>query len=124
MTEEQRTQCHLIIHGTAKKAGAAGTAGGLFGIFGSLASDATILSGLEIAMIVRLGREVFDKDITDSVAMGILGAVAGTVAGKGAVSVITGLIPGIGAIANGAASVATVEAIGWAVAEGFDNGDF
>lgn len=123
MTDLQKDRCNEIIHGAALKATAAGGFSGLFGAVGALAGDATVLSAIEIAMIVKLGK-VFNREISDSIATGILGAVAGTVVGKGAASVLTSLLPGIGAIANGAASAGTVEAIGWAVANGFDNGDF
>ena len=123
MTSHQKDRCNEIIHSTALKATAAGTAGGLFGALGSVATDATILSGLEIVMVINLGK-VFNKEISESVATGIFSAVAGTVVGKGAAGALLSAIPGIGAIANGAAAAGTIEAIGWAVANGFDDGKY
>lgn len=118
MTELQKEKCKRIIHSTAASAGATGAGSGLFGPLTAFAADATILSGLEIAMIIRLGK-VFDQEISESIAGSILGAVAGTVVGKGAASVLT-FIPIVGAFANSAAAAGTVEAVGWAAAKMLD----
>lgn len=122
MTEIQKQRCHEIIHGAAIKAGVAGAGFGIFGTIGAFTGDAVAMSAIEIAMIIKLGN-VFGREISDSVATSIAGAVTATLVGKGAASILAS-IPGIGAVANSAASSGTVELIGWAVADGFDKGEF
>jgi len=129
MTNVQEIACKKIIHGTAKAAAAVGVGAGLLSkvTLGTAGLAKRVpLAALEIKMIIDLGK-VFEREITDSVAEGILGAVLATIGGKVAASVasdLVGWIPVVGEVTGGATAAATVEALGWAVANGLDNGDF
>lgn len=129
MTNAQEIACKKIIHGTATSAAAVGVGSGLLakvtlGMAGF--AKRVPLAALEIKMVIELGN-VFEREITDSVAEGILGAALATIGGKVAASVasdLVGWIPVVGEVTGGATAAATVEALGWAVANGLDKGEF
>lgn len=81
------------------------------------------LSLVEIKMIIQLG-SVFGIKVSKTLATSLLGAVAGSIGGKTIANALTFWIPGVGQAVNAATAVSTVEAIGWAVAKKFDNGDY
>ncbi|MBE6875907.1 MAG: hypothetical protein E7496_04165 [Ruminococcus sp.] len=125
MTSLQKDRCEYKIHTTAKTAAGIGAGGSL--IPGLHLVKRVPLAALEIKMVIDLAK-IFDKDIDESLAQAILSAALATAGGKivaGAVSDgLAGFIPGIGAIVGGATAAATVEAVGWAVVDLLDSGEF
>ena len=114
MTNNQKSDCQVIIHGAS---GSAALVGG--GMAQLPCSDTVALIPIQIAMVVALG-EVFDIELTDSAAKGIvLGTGAGYI-GRAASQILVGWIPGIGNLINSSTAVGLTEFIGWAVVKKFD----
>lgn len=124
-----KERCELKIHSTAKKAAGIGFGGGLLpGLsLGFKVAKSVPLAAIEIKLVIDLAR-IFGKDIDDSLAQAILSAALATVGGKIAASavgdVVSSFIPGVSAVVGGATAAATVEAVGWAVVDLLDSGEF
>lgn len=107
MTEEHFSKCSIAIHTAAVAAAGAG-------FIPVPVADAIPISAAQVAMVVALGK-IFDQQITDSAAKGIIGAAASTLVGRSLVK----LIPVVGwAVSAGVAGIIT-EIIGWTVAIDF-----
>ena len=117
MTTDQREKCHLIIHGASTAA--AGVAAGLAQL---PCADAALIVPTQIAMVVAIGR-VFGVHISDSVGKGLVTSMAGMWLGKGIVSVAIGWVPFLGNAVNAATAAGITEAMGWIVADKFDQGE-
>ena len=117
MTEAQRGSCHAIIH-TASTA-AAGVGAGLAQI---PLSDSAVIIPIQITMVVSLGK-VFNVHITDSAAKGAILGMVGMYLGRSASQLLLGWIPGLGNAINAATAASLTEAIGWAIAKKFDQGE-
>ena len=115
MTEDQRQECHVIIHGTATAG--AGAAAAMAQIPGA---DNVALVGLEVGMVIALGR-VFGVSVTESGAKSLVAAYAGTLVGRGVSQVLIGWIPGLGNAVNAGTAAAVIESLGWAVVADFSN---
>lgn len=116
MTSDQNDKCHGIIH-TASVA-AAGVGAGLAQL--PLTDSAAILP-IQIGMIVALGK-VFDVELTDSAAKGLILGTAGGFVGRAASQILLGWIPVLGNAINATTAAALTEAMGWAIAKKFDSG--
>ena len=116
MTDEQKTQCHVIIHGAATSA--AGVAAAMAQLPGL---DNAPLMAIETVMVVSLGK-VFGVDVLETTAKGIIMSYLATAVGRGLFQFGVGWIPLLGNAVNAATAFGVVEAMGWAVAADFDNG--
>ncbi len=74
-------------------------------------ADAIPISAAQVTMVLTLGK-IFDQEITESAAKGLIGAAASTFIGRNLVKVI----PVAGWIASAAVAAGVTEAIGWTVA--------
>lgn len=87
-------------------------------------SDSALLIPIQTTMIAAIYK-VYDEEITDGIIAGALKATATSAIGKGVVGNLFKLIPGIGSIVGGVVNagvaVSLTEAIGFGVANGFEN---
>ncbi len=104
--KSKKERCEKIIHTAAIACGGVGTG------FAQLPlADSAIITPIQIAMIVNLGK-VFDREITDSMAVGIIGSLSGAILGRSVSAVLFGWFPVIGNMVNTATAVGLTEAIG------------
>lgn len=115
MPKDLYDKCNVIIHGASVACGAVGA-----GMAQLPCADAVPITTAQIGMIVALG-QVFELDITDGVAKGIIAGMSGTFIGRGIVQVAFGWIPGAGNAINTATAAGLTEVIGWAAADQFYN---
>ena len=109
MTEDQLVKCNLAIHSAATASGAAGA-------IPIPVADAVPITAAQVAMVLALGK-IFEQEITESVAKGLIGAAASTFVGRNLIK----LIPVAGWVASAAVAAGVTEAIGWTVAVDFAN---
>lgn len=109
MTIDQFAKCKMAIH-TASVAAGAEAVILIPGI------DAIPITATQITMIIALGK-IFDQQISESVAKGIVGAAASTFVGRNLVK----FIPFAGMAVSAAISAGITEAIGWTAAVDFAN---
>lgn len=114
MTDEQNSSCHKIIHTAATSAGAIGA-----GLAQLPMSDNLAIMPIQIAMVASLGK-VFGRDLSETTIKALLGAAAGTIAGRTASQVLLGWIPFLGNAINASSAFGVTEAIGWKIANDFD----
>lgn len=105
--DDLKTKCNVIIHG-ASTASAAACAG----IAQIPLADNAVLAPIQIAMIVSVAK-VFDQNIGEGVARGLLSTFAATFVGRGVTQVLFGWVPFMGNALNSATAAALTEAIGW-----------
>jgi uncharacterized protein (DUF697 family) len=117
MTDDQKQQCHLIIHTAATAS--AGIAAGLAQV---PLSDSALIVPIQITMIVSLGL-VFDVHLTEAAAKGIALGMVGTYVGRAVSQVLLGWIPVLGNALNATTAAGLTEAMGWAVANRFEQGE-
>ena len=115
MTDSQRTQCHAIIHTATAACAAVG--GGMAQL---PMADAIPITGLQITMVISLGK-VFDKALTESAAKAIIAGVTGSSLGRLISQMLVGWIPGWGNAINATTAASITEALGWKIAEQFDS---
>jgi len=72
-------------------------------------------------MIVSIAK-VFDQNIGEGVARGLLSTFAATFVGRGVTQVLFGWVPFMGNALNSATAAALTEAIGWMAADHFAKG--
>ena len=120
MTSEQESKCHAIIH--TASAGAAAAGGGLAqaALFGA---DSAVIVPIQIGMIISFG-VVFGKTISKTTAKSILKTKTATAVGRKVSSILFGWMPGIGNVINATTAAGVTEALGWYVADAFDNDEF
>ena len=118
MTDEQKAKCHVAIHTASAAAAAVG--GGLAQIPGS---DNVVLTPIQLTMTIALGK-VFGKSLSDSTALEAIGSVAASTVGRTVSQVLIGWVPGIGNVINATTAASITEALGWAIANEFDKGNF
>ena len=118
MTSEQKSKCHVIIHGASSAAGAVG--GGLAQI---PCSDNAVIVPIQIGMIISLGA-VFGKTISKTTAKSILKTGTATNVGRGISQILVGWIPVFGNVINATTAAGVTEALGWYVANAFDKDEF
>ena len=117
MTDDQKEQCHVIIH-TASTA-AAGIGAGLAQL---PVADSVLLVPIQIGMIIGLGK-VFGVEVTEATAKGVALSMAGMYVGRAASQVLLGWIPVLGNAINSATAAGITEAMGWTVAKRFAQGE-
>ena len=118
MTSVQKKKCNAIIHGAS--VAAAGAAAGLAQIPGS--DNAAILP-IQIAMTISLG-EIFGKSLTKNAAITIIGTATASTVGRTVSQFLVGWIPGLGNAINAGTAASVTEALGWTIANGFDDDVF
>ncbi len=101
------SKAHAIIHGAAASAAAAGA--GLAQIPGS---DNAVITPIQIAMIIALGR-LHGADVGEQAAMTMLSTASAGIIGRTASQFIFGWIPGAGNAINAATAAGITEIIGW-----------
>ncbi|WP_029199994.1 hypothetical protein [Oribacterium sp. NK2B42] len=116
MTKEQKNKCHKIIHTSSAAAASVGL--GLANIPGS---DCVPLNGIQIAMVIGLGK-VFGKTLTEATATSAVATTMAGSAGKYIANLLTGWIPGVGNAVNGTIAFSITEFLGWTIAKEFDVG--
>lgn len=114
--DDLKTKCNVIIHG-ASTASAAACAG----IAQIPLADNAVLAPIQVAMIVSIAK-VFDQNIGEGVARGLLSTFAATFVGRGVTQVLFGWVPFMGNALNSATAAALTEAIGWMAADHFAKG--
>ncbi|HEV8003717.1 MAG TPA: hypothetical protein VGP63_27880 [Planctomycetaceae bacterium] len=117
MTPDQKSKCHVIIHGAATSG--AGVAAAMAQLPGA---DNFPLTAIEIAMVIALG-QVFSVSVTESGAKSIIAGFLGTIVGRGVSQVLFGWVPVFGNAINASTAAGVIEALGWAVAADFANND-
>ncbi len=118
MTDRQRIRCHAIIHGASASAGAVGAG------FAQLpGAHAVLIVPIQVAMIAALGR-VFGLEVTKTAARSVIYATLGTMLGRGATTVLPRFIPGVGNVLNATVAAGITEALGWALAQQMEVGEF
>lgn len=113
ITEEQKTQCHAIIHAASAAAGGVGAAGAQLPV-----ADNAVIIPIQISMIIGLGK-VFDLEITKSIANGIIKSAAASFVGRGVSQVLFGWVPIAGNAINTATAAGITETIGWLAVKEF-----
>lgn len=113
LSERELKSCHAIIHSASVAAGGVGT--GLAQLPGS---DNIALLPIQVGMIIALG-SVFDINIVESTAKGLIRNFSAAIAGRTISQVLVGWFPGIGNAINTATAAGLTEAIGWMAAKNF-----
>lgn len=114
MPAELKRKCHMAIH-TATVGAVAGGASPI------PISDAVIISGVQVAMIIKLGR-VFDISISESTAKSIASVSITQTAGKAIFTNALKVFPPtkiISCVVGGAIAGTLTETLGWVVADDF-----
>lgn len=109
MTQSQLEKCNIAIHGASIACGAAGA-------IPLPVADAIPITGTQVGMVIALGK-IFNQQISESAAKGLIGAAASTLVGRSLVK----LIPVAGWIASAGVAAGVTEAIGWSIAVDFAN---
>lgn len=106
-------KCKDIIHGCSIGCGGIGT-----GLAQIPASDNALIAPIQIGMIISLGK-VFDLNITESAAKGIIKSIGATYTGRTITQYLIGWFPGIGNAINTATAAGITEAVGWLAVKNF-----
>lgn len=114
--DDLKKKCNVIIHG-ASTASAAACAG----IAQIPLADNAVLAPIQVTMIVSIAK-VFDQNIGEGVARGLLSTFAATFVGRGVTQVLIGWVPGIGNMVNSGTAAALTEAVGWMAVDHFAKG--
>lgn len=115
MLEDRRDKCHAIIHGAAVTTGGIGA-----GLAQIPLADSIPITAAQVAMIVAIAK-VYDIDLAEGTAKGLLGGFSASVVGRNVAGVLIGWIPGIGNALKASTAAALTEAIGWAAVHHFEN---
>ena len=118
MTNSECAKCNGIIHTASAAAGAVG-----FGLAQIPGSDSVPLVGIQTTMIISLG-SVFGKKLDESAAKAALAGTASTVIGRSISQILIGWMPGIGNAVNATTAAGITEAIGWKIANDFDDEEY
>lgn len=116
MTSEQKKKCHKIIHSASVSAAAVGA-----GLAKVPLADSAILVPIQLTMVISLGK-VFGRTISESSGKAAIASASATAIGRTAVKTLTGWIPIAGEIISASTAASLTEAIGWLIAEEFDEG--
>ena len=107
LTDIQRIKCNAIIHAASAASGGVG-----FGLAQIPTSDNLIITPIQVAMCVSLGK-VFGIELSKSSAQGFVAAELGALVGRAAAQVVGGWIPGYGNAVNCCTAVTITEVLGW-----------
>lgn len=111
INENEKTKCHAIIHSASAASGVAGA-----GLAWIPCSDSVIISGLQIGMVISIGK-VFGIKVTKSMAKAAIAAAAATTAGRTVSQLATFWIPFANVAINASTATGITEFIGWQIAE-------
>jgi len=117
VTESQKENCHLIIHGASTAAAGVGA-----GLAQLPLSDSIVLIPIQVSMVIALGK-VFDVELTEAAAKGVIFTGVAATVGRAVSQVLVGWIPGIGNAINATTAASVTEALGWGIAARFDRGE-
>ena len=115
LPQDMQKQCHGIIHAAAVACGGVGT-----GLAQIPAADSVVITPIQISMITALAK-VFDLDITEGAAKGLIASAGAGIAGRTASQFLFGWIPVVGNAINTATAAGLTEAIGWIAVQHFYN---
>ncbi|MGI9626124.1 MAG: hypothetical protein ACR2QM_04755 [Longimicrobiales bacterium] len=118
MTNDQKRECELIIHGAAVAAGAVGA-----GAAQLPGADAVLIMPIQVAMIIALGKKLGIK-VSQSAARSAAYATLGTIVGKGASALLVRRIPGLGNVVNAGIAGGVTEVLGRTVMQQMAQGEF
>jgi len=107
MSEEHYKKCSVAIH-TASAASAA------VGFIPIPMVDAIPISAAQVTMVIALGK-IFNQELTETAAKGLIGAAASTFVGRNLVK----FIPIVGWIVSSGVAAVITEIIGWTAAIDF-----
>ncbi|MEQ3306512.1 hypothetical protein AAA294_03390 [Fusobacterium varium] len=115
MLETREEKCHAIIHGAAVATGALGA-----GLAQIPFADTVPITAIQVGMIISIGK-VFDIDISESTAKGLIAGFATSVVGRNVAGVVFGWVPVFGNAVKATTATGLTEAIGWAAVKHFEN---
>lgn len=115
MLETRNEKCHAIIHSAAAGAGAIGA-----GLAQIPLADSIPITTIQVGMIMSIAK-VFDVELSEGAAKGLLGGFAAGVVGRNVVGVAFGWVPGFGNALKATTASALTETIGWAAVKHFEN---
>lgn len=115
MYEDRKDKCYAIIHGAAVTTGAIGA-----GLAQIPLADSIPITAAQVAMIVAIAK-VYDVDLVEGSAKGLLGGFSASVVGRNVAGVLVGWMPIIGNALKASTAAALTEAIGWAAVNHFEN---
>ena len=113
LSSEEQKACHSIIHTASASAAAVGA-----GLAQLPLADNVIITPIQVTMIISLGK-VFEQEITQTVAKGLLGGFIANFVGRGVAQVAFGFLPGIGNVSNAVTAATITESIGWLCVDHF-----
>lgn len=108
-------KCHAIIHGAS-----AATAGIGAGLAQIPFADAVPIMTLQVGMVVSLA-SVFDIELTEGAAKGLVASFAGTTLGRSIVGATIGWVPIVGNTIKASTAGVLTETIGWTAVRHFEN---
>ena len=111
MNFPEKVKCNVIIHSASVAAGAIGAATAQIPF-----ADSIPLSGIQIAMIMSLGKAVFGIKLSKTAASAIIHACAASFVGRTVVKNTTGWIPVAGNVISASTASGLTEIMGWFVA--------
>ena len=114
MTSREKGLCNGIIHSASVAAAAIG--GGLAQV---PTSDNLLITPIQVTMAISLGK-VFGIDLDQSAAKAAVSSAAAAGIGRATSQVLIGWIPGVGNIINATTAATITEAIGWIMANEFE----
>lgn len=118
MTSEQKKKCHAAIHTASASAAAVGA-----GLAKIPLADSAVLVPIQLTMVISIGK-VFGRTISESAAKAAIASASATAIGRTIVKTVVGWIPVAGEIVSATTAASLTEAIGWLVAQEFDEGKF
>ena len=111
--EDMMNKCHAIIHSASVSCGGVAVASAQIPT-----SDNAVIVPIQIGMIIGLG-EVFELNITESMAKSIIASAGATIAGRTVSQILVGWMPLLGNAINTATAAGVTEAIGWIAVQNF-----
>lgn len=107
MNGEELKKCNAAIHTASIASGAAG-------VIPIPVMDAVPITAVQITMVLALGK-IFEQNVTEAAAKGLIGAAASTLVGRSLVK----FIPIVGWGVSAAVAAVVTEVIGWTIAVDF-----
>lgn len=114
MTKKQKILCNTIIHTASAAAASVGA-----GLAQVPCSDSAIITPIQLAMTVSLGK-VFGIRLSKASAKSAMATGMTTLIGRAASQVLVGWIPVAGNIINASTAASITEALGWILAKEFE----
>ena len=111
LKENERAKCQAIIHSASAASGVVGA-----GLAWIPCSDSVIISGIQIGMVISIGK-VFGIKVTESMAKAAITAAAAATAGRTVSQLATFWIPVANVAINVSTAAGITEFIGWQIAE-------